>query len=186
MLYDGSKTYPALIGEDPAQHPSTVAEGGAFGNDGGGHGVVAADADAHEDSHAKEIPEFVPRGAVQVVGQADDEYDTHDHDDHLFPIDEAAAKGITEETKRQLTDDVADVGGGVDGAAQEERVGGILDGRLLQATPIFVGPYRGDQVDDEEIVGVEEETDTNEGVVSGEGGCGNVLSCICNSPADGE
>ena len=118
-----------------------------------------------------------------MVGQADDEYDTHDHDDHFFAIDEAPAKGVTEESKRQLTNDVADVGGGVDGATQEERVGGILDGWLFQPAPVLVSPYRGDQVDDEEIVGIEEETDTDGGGVSGGS---NVLSCICISPADGE
>ena len=95
-----------------------------------------------------------------MVWQADDEYDTHDHDDHLFPIDEFPAKGITHETKRQLTDNVADVGGRVDGAAKEERVGRSLDGWFAQAAPVFVGPYWGDQVDDEEIVRVEEESDT--------------------------
>ena len=100
-----------------------------------------------------------------MVGQADDQYDTYDHDDHLFPIDKFSAKGVAKETKRQLTDDVANVGGGIDGAAKEERVGWGLDRWLFQATPVFVSPYRGDQVDDEEIVGVEEETDTNGGLV---------------------
>ena len=96
-----------------------------------------------------------------MVWQADDQYDTHHHDDHLFPVDKFPAKGIAHETKRQLTNYVTDVGGRIDGAAKEERVGGSLDRWLRQATPIFVGPYRGDEVDDEEIVGVEEETDTN-------------------------
>ena len=149
-----------MIGEDPAQHASTVTEGGAFGDNGGGHGVVSTDADAHQDSHAKEIPELVPRRAGHVVGQADDEYDTDDHDDHLFSVDKSSAKGIAQEAKRQLTNDVTDVGGGVDGTTKQERVGGSLDRWLFEAPPVFIGPYRGDQVDDEEIVGVEEESDT--------------------------
>ena len=154
------ETYPALIGEDPSQHASTVRERRAFGDNGSGHGVVSTDADAHQHSHAKQIPELVPRRAAHVVGQADDEYDTYDHDDHLFSIDEFSAKGIAHKTKGQLTNDVTDISGGVDGTTKEERVGGGLDRGLLQAPPVFVGPYWGDQVDDEEIVGVEEETDT--------------------------
>lgn len=95
-----------------------------------------------------------------MIWQADDQYDTHDHDDHLFPIDKLPAKGIAEEAKRQLTNYVADIGSRVDGAAQEERVGGSLDGWFGQAAPVFVSPDWGDQVDDEEVVGVKEETDT--------------------------
>ncbi len=121
------ETYPALIREDPAQHTSAIAERGAFCNNGGGHGVVSTNPDAHEHSHAEEVPELVPRRPAHVVWQADDQYNTHDHNDHLFPIDKFPAKGITHESKRQLTNDVADVGGRIDGAAKEERVGGSLD-----------------------------------------------------------
>lgn len=95
-----------------------------------------------------------------MVGQADDQYDADHHDDHLFSVDKLPAKGIAEESKRQLTDDIADIGSSVDSATEEKRVGGGLDRWLCQTAPIFVGPYRGDQVDDEEVVGVEEETDT--------------------------
>lgn len=95
-----------------------------------------------------------------MIRQADDQYNTYHHDNHLFPVDKSSAKGIAHESKRQLTDDVADVGGRVDGATKEQRVGGGLDRWLGQATPIFIRPYRGDQVDDEEIVGVEKESDT--------------------------
>lgn len=62
-----------------------------------------------------------------MVRQTDDQYHTHDHDDHLFPVDKFSAKGITKESKRQLTDDVTDVGGRVDSATKEERIGGGLD-----------------------------------------------------------
>ena len=149
-----------MIREDPTQHPTTIAKRRAFCDDGGGHGVVPTNPNAHEQSHSKEIPKLVPRGTTHMIGQADDEDDADNHDDHLFAVDEFPAKGIPHESKRQLTNDVADVGGRIDGAAQEERVGGSLDGGLGQAAPVLVGPYRGDQVDDEEIVGVEEETDT--------------------------
>lgn len=87
-----------------------------------------------------------------MIWQADDQYDAHDHDDHLFPIDKFPAKGIAEESERQLTDYVADVGSRVDGAAKEERVCGGLLGWFGQTAPVFVGPYWGHQVDDEEIV----------------------------------
>ena len=174
------ETYPALIREDPAQHPSTVTERRAFGDNGGGHGVVSTNADAHQDSHAKQIPELVPRRAAHVVGQADDQYDTYDHDDHLFSIDKSSAKGIAHKTKRQLTNDITDVGGGVDGTTKQERVGDSLGRWLFVTPPIFVSPYRGDQVDDEEIVGVEKESDTM-GVLVGP----TMTWCICISPADG-
>ena len=95
-----------------------------------------------------------------MIGQADNQYDTDHHDYHLFPIHEFPAKGIAKESERQLTDNVANVGSRVDGAAKEERVGGVFHGWFGQTAPIFVGPYWGNQVDDEEVVGVEEETDT--------------------------
>lgn len=96
-----------------------------------------------------------------MIRQADDQYDADHHDDHLFPIDKFPTKGIAEESERQLTDDVTDVGSRVHGAAKEERVCGGLDGWFGQTAPVFVGPYWGHQVDDEEVVGVKEETDTN-------------------------
>ena len=173
-----------MVRKDPAQHASTVPEGGAFGNDRCGHGIVPTNTDTHEHSHAEQIPELIPRRAGHVVWQANDQYDTHHHDDHLFPVDESPAKSIAEESKRQLTNDIANVGGRVDGATKEKRVGRSLDGWLGEASPIFVGPYRGDQVDDEEIVRVEEESDTIHGcqlVV-----IGWLTRCICISPADGE
>ena len=95
-----------------------------------------------------------------MVGQADDQYDADHHDDHLFSVNKLPPKGIAEESKRQLTDDIADVGSRIDSATKEKRVGGGLDRWLGQTAPIFVGPYRGDQVDDEEVIRVEEETDT--------------------------
>ena len=116
-----------MIREDPTQHTSTVAEGGSFSNDGRGHGVVSTNPDAHQHSHAEQVPKFVPGRPFQVIRQADDQYNTHYHDDHLFPIDKLPAKGITEESKGQLTNYVADIGSRVDGAAEQERVGGCLD-----------------------------------------------------------
>ena len=122
------ETYPALVRENPAQHTSAVTERGALRNNGGGHGVVSTNPDAHQHSHAKEIPEFVPGWALQVIWQADDEYDAYDHDDHLFPINEFPAKGITKESKGQLTNNIANISSCVDSSAEEERVGGSLDG----------------------------------------------------------
>lgn len=154
------QTYPALVREDPAQHTSTVAKRGAFSNNRRGHGVVSANTDAHQHSHAEEIPELVPCRALHVIRQADDEYDAYDHDDHLFPIDKLPAKGIAKKTERQLTDYIADVGSRIDSTTKEERVCGRFHGWFGQTAPVFIGPYRGDQIDDEEIVGVKEKTDT--------------------------
>lgn len=63
-----------------------------------------------------------------MIRQADDQYNTHDHDDHFFSVDEFSAKGVAEESKRQLTNNVTDIGSRVDGAAKEERVGWSFDG----------------------------------------------------------
>lgn len=63
-----------------------------------------------------------------MIGQADNQDDADHHNYHLFPIDEFSAKGIAEESERQLTDDVANVGSRVDSAAKEERVGGGFHG----------------------------------------------------------
>ena len=54
-----------------------------------------------------------------MIWQTDDQYDTDHHDDHLFSIDELPPKGIAEESERQLTDDVTNVGSRVNGAAKE-------------------------------------------------------------------
>ena len=80
-------------------------------------------------------------------------------------VDKLATKGIAEETEYELTDDVTDVCGSVDGTAQEERVEGrSLVSGARKAAPVLVGPDWGDEVDDEEIVGVEHEADTADGV----------------------
>ena len=89
-----------------------------------------------------------------MIGQADHQYDAHHHYDHLLPVDKFPAEGIAEEPERQLTDYVADVGSGVDGASKEERICWGLLGWFVQSAPVLVGPYWGDQVDDEEVVGV--------------------------------
>lgn len=72
-----------------------------------------------------------------MVGHADNQDHTDDHDDEFFAIDELSTERITHETESQLTDDIADVGCGVDSATEQERVRGFLD--ACEATPVSGG-----------------------------------------------
>ena len=75
----------------------------------------------HEDTHAEEIPELVPCWC-DVVGQADDEDDANDHNNHLLSINEFPAEGIPQEAERKLSDDIANVCCSVDCSTQQEWV----------------------------------------------------------------
>ena len=69
-----------------------------------------------------------------MIRQANDQYDTNDHDDEFLAIDEFPAKRIAEETEGELADDVTDICCGVDGATEEERIGWAL--LAFKATPV--------------------------------------------------
>lgn len=53
---------PALVAEDVREERAALAEVGAVGRDGGGHGVVAADADSEEDAEDAEVDEAAVGG----------------------------------------------------------------------------------------------------------------------------
>lgn len=71
-----------------------------------------------------------------MVGQADNENDTNNHDDQFFAINEFPAECITKEAERELPDDITDVCCCVDGATEEEWVVWRL--LALQASPVSV------------------------------------------------
>jgi len=104
------------------KHGTTVTEGSALGDNGGGHRVVTTDTDTHEETHTEQVPELVASRAGHVVGEGDEEDNTDDGNDQLLAIDELAAEDITEETERDLTDDVTNVGSSVDGTTEQKRV----------------------------------------------------------------
>ena len=60
-----------------------------------------------------------------MVGHRDEQYYSHDSNDEFLSVDKLAAKDIAHEAESNLTDDVTDVGGGVDGSMEEERVWGL-------------------------------------------------------------
>lgn len=75
-----------------------------------------------------------------MVWQADDEYDTNDHDDQFLAVDELPAEGIAEEAERELSDDIADICCCIYRATEKKWVGrGLL---VLEASP--VPAFRGD------------------------------------------
>lgn len=69
-----------------------------------------------------------------MVRETDNKDDTDNHDDHFFAVDEFSPECVTHETKRELTDDVADVGSCVDGATKKKWVGGTL--LALETAPV--------------------------------------------------
>lgn len=71
---------PSLRAKDIREHSASFAEVGPVGGDGGGHGVVAADADAEEDTEAGDPDEGGVRG--EVAGWAGDDEDCGEDDEH--------------------------------------------------------------------------------------------------------
>lgn len=72
-----------------------------------------------------------------MVGQANDKNDTDNHDDQLLSVDEFPSESITEKSKRELPDDVADVCCCVDCSSKKKGViGGLLVARAWQAAPV--------------------------------------------------
>ena len=129
--------YPALIGENPAKHAAAVAQSRSFSYNGGRHWVVPSNTDTHDKTHSKEIPELIPSRTFEMVWQADDENHTNDHDDHLLSVDKSSAEGITQETERELSNNVTDICCRVYCASKEEWIGRVL--LSLQTSPISVG-----------------------------------------------
>ena len=133
MWITGS-AYPALVGEDPAKHAATVAESRSFSYNGGRHWVVPANTDTHENTHSKEVPELIPSRTFEMVWQADDENHTNNHDDHFLSVDKPPAEGITQETERELSNNVTDICCRVYCTSKEEWIGRAL--LSLQTAPI--------------------------------------------------
>jgi len=162
-----------LVGKDPCQHAATVLERRALSDNGSRHGVVTTNTNTHEDTETEKVPELVASRTRHVIWQRDQEDDTDHGDDKLLAVDEFAAENITEETETNLTNNVTNVGTSVNGTTKKKRIGSdLVAGR--ETTPVFVGPDRSDQVDDEQVVGVKHETNTTNGeeleVVAGHSG----------------
>lgn len=177
MAYQRGSSYPALVAENPAQHAPAVLEGGALGDNGSGHGVVTTNTDTEKHTETEQPPHLrytslETRSAVD--GEGDDHDYTDDGDDQLLAVDKLASESIAQEAERELTDDVTDVGCGIDRTTDEERNGrrrGLGGGTEVTGAEELVCPERGGQVDDEEIVGVQHETDTADHVELEVGPC---------------
>ena len=170
-------TYPALIREDESQHTTSILQSRAFSNNGSRHRVVAADSDTHQQTETEQVPELVV-GRLDRVWQSDDENYTNDSDDHLIAVDELAAKSITHEAEHDLADDVSDVGSSVDGTTKKKWVSWLL--HALKTTPVFVLPDGSYQIDDEKIVGINEETNTARLCENSN----SAINCHCDLPAN--
>lgn len=162
--------YPTLVGKYPTQHSATVGDSRTLSDDGSRHWVVTANTDSKKDSETKEPPHLVDtfletRGAVDW--KRDDHDDSDDGNDQFLAVDELATKDIAHETETDLPNNVADVGGGVDGTPNEERNGWRGDfGRGGQVASVeeLISPERRSKVDNEEIVAVEHETYATDGI----------------------
>ena len=126
--------YPALIGENPAKHAAAVAESRSFSYNGGRHWVVPANTNTHENTHSKEVPELIPSRTFEMVWQADDENNTNNHNDHFLSVDKPSAEGITQETERELSNNVTDICCRVYCTSKEEWIGRAF--LSLQTAPI--------------------------------------------------
>ena len=126
--------YPALIREDPTEHTAAVAEIGSFSYNGRRHWVVPSNTNTHEYAHPKEIPELIPSRTFEVIWQADHENNANDHYNQFLPVDKPSAEGITQETERELSDNVTDICCRIHCASKEEWIGRAL--LSLQASPI--------------------------------------------------
>ncbi|KAI3481486.1 hypothetical protein L1887_56033 [Cichorium endivia] len=147
---------PTLVGEDPGEEETTVPERGSVRDDGSAHGVVTADTDAHDETEDGE-----PDGdavAADRVGSRDLEDDGDDDNDELLAVDGGTTKHVTAEAEEELADNVTDVGGGLEHTALQTPVD------VLGALGVVGEEDDGvDDVDDEEIPGVHQETDTGDG-----------------------
>lgn len=74
------QTPPSLRTKDIREHSAPFAEVGTVRGDRGGHGVVAADADAEEDTEAGDPDEGGVGG--EVAGWAGDDEDCGEDDEH--------------------------------------------------------------------------------------------------------
>lgn len=152
---DGTgESTPSLVGEDEAEQDTTAAQVSSLRSDGSGHWIISSDTDTHEQTPA-ENPDHLLVWRWDAVGQADDHDHTDDTDDEFLSVDESTTEGVSQETERDLTDDVTHVGSAIDATTEEERIGfGI-------SAPVLVDPDWSDQVDDEQIVRVQEETNAS-------------------------
>ena len=69
-----------------------------------------------------------------MIGQADDKDDADDHDNQFFAIDKFPSQSIAHKTEAELTDDITNVGCGVNGATEQERICWAL--LVLQTAPV--------------------------------------------------
>ena len=109
--------YPALIGEDPTKHAAAVAESRSFSYNGRRHWVVPSNTDTHDNA-------------------ADHENNANDHYDHFLSVDKPSAEGITQETERELSNNITDICCRIHCASKEEWIGRAL--LSLQTSPISV------------------------------------------------
>ena len=128
--------YPALIREDPTKHAAAVAEIGSFSYDGRRHWVVPSNTNTHDNAHPKEIPELIPSRTSEVIWQTYHENNANDHYNHFLSVDKLSAEGITQETERELSNNVTDICCRIHCASKEEWIGRAL--LSLQTSPISV------------------------------------------------
>jgi hypothetical protein len=100
--------YPSLIREDPGQKSSPSIEVRSFGDNGSRHRIISSNSNAHDHSKA-EYPDHFQCWSGYAVWQTDDQNCTNDTNDEFLSVNELTAKGITKKSKRELTDNIADV-----------------------------------------------------------------------------
>jgi hypothetical protein len=142
---------PTLIGEDEAQHGSATVDVGTIGNNGGGHGIISTYTNTEDDTAYKDPYQDLVTGKVGWDGDCDNGGD--DDEDEFLSIHGRSTKSVTEETETDLTNDTTDIGSGLDKILPTigETSLGVVDG----------SEHGSDLIDNEQIIGIEEETNTS-------------------------
>lgn len=134
---------------------------GPFSDNGGRHRIVASNANTEQETESKQPPHL--RHTIgqpsAALGREGDDHDYSNNGDHQFlSVYKLATKCITQKSKRDLANDIADVSCGIDGATDQKRNGGGWNGAgavEVAGGEELVRPDWGSQIDDKKVVRVE-------------------------------
>lgn len=143
---------PTLVGEDEAQEGASSVDVGTVRDDGGGHWVVSTDTDTEDDTADEDPDHDLVTREVGWDGDADD--GSEDDEDELLAVDCRSTESITKNTETDLTNDASNIGTGLDQVLPTSGhvTLGIVDDL----------EHGSDLIDDEQIIGIQEETNTSE------------------------
>lgn len=141
-----------MVGKDEAQEGASAVNVCTVRDDSSRHWVVTTNTNTKEDTADGDPGQDAVAVPVRGCGHLEDGGD--DDEDKLFSIDKLATEGITENTEHDLTNDAANIGSCLHQV--------LTLGRETSLREVNLGEHWCDLVNDEQVIGVEEETDTGE------------------------